>query len=248
MQIKNRINLMVTGTFLSLILFFAGCSTKLDKLERVQAQRLKILSPDLNKSVVSELGDTLVDQGYSSTRTAINVLQDSNADYVAWNIFLGKGLYAGMLKDKKYIYYFPVDAEVRLSSWSVSDGFADGHEVGIAVPADTSEVYLLPWVNLTGSPEIAKFREGSPQYELTGATETQTASFRQQIIYNGRVGNNLKFIYREFSNNQARAPFTQEVQYDLTESSTIGFKGVRIEVIEASNTQLEYKVLSHFNR
>ena len=27
-----------------------------------------------------------------------------------------------------------------------------------------------------------------------------------------------------------------------------GFEGVRIEVIEGSNTRLEYTVLSHFNR
>ena len=69
-----------------------------------------------------------------------------------------------------------------------------------------------------------------------------------QIIFNGRVGGNLKFIYREFSDNQARAPFTQEMQYDLTKSNIIGFKGARLDVAKASNTQIEYKVLSHFNR
>ena len=43
-----------------------------------------------------------------------------------------------------------------------------------------------------------------------------------------------------------RLPFTQEVQYDLSESSTIGFKGARIEIAEATNTYLSYKVIESF--
>ena len=44
----------------------------------------------------------------------------------------------------------------------------------------------------------------------------------------------------------ARSAFTQEVQYDLKESKIIGFKNVRIEVIEATNSSITYKVLKAF--
>ena len=43
-----------------------------------------------------------------------------------------------------------------------------------------------------------------------------------------------------------RPAFAQEVQYDLGEDSVIGFKGVRIEVVEATNRLLTYKVLTSF--
>jgi hypothetical protein len=43
-----------------------------------------------------------------------------------------------------------------------------------------------------------------------------------------------------------RAPFSQEIQYDLADGNIIGFKGVRIEVIEAANTQIKYRVLASF--
>ena len=66
------------------------------------------------------------------------------------------------------------------------------------------------------------------------------SAFRQQIIYNGKVDNNIKFIYREFSNDMARAPFSQQMQYDLGESKIIGFKGARIEVVKATK-QIDYK-------
>ena len=70
--------------------------------------------------------------------------------------------------------------------------------------------------------------------------------FEQELIFNGRVDNNLKFIYREFSGQMARGAFTQEVQYDLNESNIIGFKGARLEVIEATNRNITYRLIENF--
>ncbi|MDN4592141.1 hypothetical protein DBA29_27040 [Xenophilus aerolatus] len=66
------------------------------------------------------------------------------------------------------------------------------------------------------------------------------------MIYGGRVGDQIKLTYREFAGELARTAFSQDVQYDLTTDKTIGFKGVRIEVISATNTKLEYRVLKSF--
>lgn len=71
-------------------------------------------------------------------------------------------------------------------------------------------------------------------------------SYVQQIIYNGRVGNSLKFIYREFAGDYIRPAFTQEIQYDLSLSSTIGFKSLKLEVLEATNTEIRYRLLENF--
>lgn len=73
-------------------------------------------------------------------------------------------------------------------------------------------------------------------------------NIKQQLIYNGRVGDYVKFLYREISEGAyLRQPFTQEIQYDLNEGKLIGFKGTRIEVIDATNRQITYKVLKHFD-
>ena len=72
-------------------------------------------------------------------------------------------------------------------------------------------------------------------------------SFKQEFIYNGRVGDYLKFIYREFSEDLARPAFTQEAQYDLTVSREIGFKGLLIEVQNATNTTIKYRLVSSFD-
>ena len=72
-------------------------------------------------------------------------------------------------------------------------------------------------------------------------------SFVQELIYNGRAGNVVKFIYREFSDNMIRPAFTQEAQYDLASSSIVGFKDLRLEILDASNTEIRYRLLNNFH-
>ncbi len=85
-----------------------------------------------------------------------------------------------------------------------------------------------------------------PIFEYVKVMAIDKPGFTQELIYNGRIGNSIKFLYREFSNSMMRYPFSQEVQYDLSESNIIGFKGARIEIKSATNTRLIYRVISSF--
>lgn len=84
-----------------------------------------------------------------------------------------------------------------------------------------------------------------PYSLITQPKETNT-NFKQEFIYNGRVNNSLKFIYREFNGDLARPSFTQEVQYDFNQSNIIGFKNLSIEILNATNQEIEYKVITPF--
>lgn len=68
-------------------------------------------------------------------------------------------------------------------------------------------------------------------------------SFRAQIIYSGLLGNTVKAVYREFSNDYARPAFSQELQYNLDESKLISYKSIRIEILKATNSLIEYRVV-----
>lgn len=70
-------------------------------------------------------------------------------------------------------------------------------------------------------------------------------TFRQELIYLGRSGDELSFKYREYSGSLARPAFSADLKYDLSESQTIGYRGARIEVIEAGNQLIRYRVNSH---
>ena len=76
--------------------------------------------------------------------------------------------------------------------------------------------------------------------------DIKAPNFRQELIYNGKSGTEIKFLYRELSNDMMRPAFTQELQYDLSESNIVGFKEVRIEIVAATNTDIQYKLLEHF--
>jgi hypothetical protein len=46
----------------------------------------------------------------------------------------------------------------------------------------------------------------------------------------------------------ARPAFNNDVEYDLNESKQIGYKGALLDVIDANNQNITYKVLKNFNK
>ncbi|WP_417664020.1 hypothetical protein [Pseudidiomarina donghaiensis] len=73
-------------------------------------------------------------------------------------------------------------------------------------------------------------------------------TFQQVIEYNGRAGDVLKFTYREFTDNMARSSYTTDFNIDLSEGNQLGYKGAVIEIVDANNSLIKYKVLKNFNR
>jgi hypothetical protein len=66
-----------------------------------------------------------------------------------------------------------------------------------------------------------------------------------EIVYTGRLGENITFVYREFTpDNLARPAFFQNLSYNLSEAKTIRFRKLQIEVIDATNEQVSVKVIS----
>ncbi len=114
---------------------------------------------------------------------------------------------------------------------------------GYVVVKANGVLELQGYYDLTGPGRIAP---ANPQFRVGKLVDMRRPNFRQELIYGGRVGDQIKLTYREFAGELARTAFSQDVQYDLTTDKTIGFKGVRIEVISATNTKLEYRVLKSF--
>ena len=71
-------------------------------------------------------------------------------------------------------------------------------------------------------------------------------SFQQTILYSGKNGNQLKFIYSEFKDGFARDAFKIDFQVDLNEGNILAFKGALIEVKEPTNVNIVYEVIRNF--
>jgi len=70
----------------------------------------------------------------------------------------------------------------------------------------------------------------------------RSSGFSRELIYQGRDGDNLKLFYREYNDDFRRPAYDQEVQYDLSESEYIQFKGLTIYIEEANNEYLVYTI------
>ena len=71
-------------------------------------------------------------------------------------------------------------------------------------------------------------------------------TFQQSIEYAGRNGDNLKFLYSEFTDGFARQAFNREFQVDYSEGNVAAYKGAIIEIHEATNTNIVYSVIRNF--
>ena len=71
--------------------------------------------------------------------------------------------------------------------------------------------------------------------------------FQRSISYQGRDENILTFNYREQSGNTPRPAFDASFQMDLSQGNTVRYKGAKLEILKATNTEIQYKVISNFN-
>ena len=89
-------------------------------------------------------------------------------------------------------------------------------------------------------------------------TPTDTAtltrdSFKREVIYQGKVNNKIKLSFLEFyaSKNRfiIRDAYTQSIEYELDGNgeAIIGFKGLRVKVLKATNFKIMYQVINDFN-
>jgi len=69
-------------------------------------------------------------------------------------------------------------------------------------------------------------------------------SVKRELIYNGRSGNKVNIIYREYQHDFSTPAVTQEMAYDLSEGPVIKFKQMDIEVLDASSSTIKYIVMS----
>lgn len=83
-----------------------------------------------------------------------------------------------------------------------------------------------------------------------GRTEDHS-NFECRLIYNGAQGNVIRVGYREFSQTAygmvARPAFSNDVTYDLTVSKSIRYKGAKIDVLDADNEQIVFRLTEDFS-
>ncbi len=193
--------------------------------------------PRLNTEAAAQIGEALLRQGESYQRAAIHLSEE---------IKFGKdGAYALMPG-----YYFRTGES---DGWETYAS-ADGPEAG-SVKKAPDAITLQGAFHYSDDGDtigvITNFYQ-AVNTKAKGITRTTRPSWsndsiQRLLVYGGRTGTKIKVAYREVWKNITRPSRDVFVEYDLSDSKIVEIKGARIEVIEATNMNIRYRVTRAFD-
>lgn len=220
-------------TFLILTsLLFYGCATP---VFNYSPNITDISEPPIGNIQTASVGDELLKQGKFAESDAIFVEKDISIGFGVYVI--GRGYYTKVGENSDFDFYLPAEGN---DGGEIRKGALSDPWRAIQLSKAGNTICVITVFNLTSCGD-------SPAAKRTKHFVLGHDSFQQTLIYSGKVGEKINIGYREFSNNIARPAFNNNVEYDLSTSKTIGYKGAKLEIIEATNENIKYRVISNFN-
>ena len=206
-------------------LILAGCSAKINYAD---LSFRDTDYPEVGVVVKADVGDRLIEQSYEVQYSGAVVTEDGSCPGSFWGV--------GPVYKKGQPF-----RKGTLGSKTVFCGMISiKNNVGTLFPR-----------------EVCLSQDGS-EWKVDGATcaglkltekkitENNADNFQRTLLYKGKSGNQVFLDYREFKDDFARAAFTQELIFDLDQGNEIGFRGMRMRILAASNTGIEYVLEKKF--
>jgi hypothetical protein len=194
-----------------------------------------ISDPSVGSITTTRIGDIMLRQGSYREHDAI-FLRASRE--IGWAYTLHPGYYLKDGDDETAEYFSPgrSDDGGRIEKAALADPWKI-----VMLKRGASQLCVVTVFNVSVCNEVKDVEKVKKP--------SQTAdSFQQTLIYNGKVGSKINIGYREFSNNSARPAFNNNVEYDMSESKIIGYKGAELEVLEATNQAIKFRLIQNFNK
>lgn len=210
-----------------------GCTTP--QIGNYIPKTANISKPPIGSINTAYVGDSLVSQGKIIEQDLMAIQSDFDLN-MQYKVFAGK--YAQIGHDKENKFY------------SLRELKKNTEGARAKLLSDPPSVLMI---NKKGWLCVITIYNTKSCGDATGVSfktegSVNEDSFQQTLIYSGKVGNKINIGYREFSSNIARPAFNNNVEYDLSQSKEIGYKGALLEIIEATNQDIKYKVIRNFNK
>ncbi|MDA7768949.1 hypothetical protein N8936_02535 [Porticoccaceae bacterium] len=226
------------------LVFFLVTSCVSLNFETLYLQEQKIISsPELGSTSTRRLGDTLLSKAIATFGPAYQLEKGARIGKARTDEINNRMALIGIEEDFVWDDRFGGTVDGFISRRWPDEDLLCASPTPICKDINTDKFVLAYW-NPYELLYVRDIEEGKVK-EIEKVVVSPT-NFKQELIYNGRVGDGLKFIYREFAGDLARPSFTQSIQYDLSKSNLIGFKDGELEIIEATNTEISYTVRSNF--
>lgn len=192
--------------------------------------------PPLNTVTTSYVGEEMVKQGTDSSSDALHFEQATKIGDTFYYI-IPAGDYAKTGQDAVSEFYSGINSKTGLV---IPNRPMINDPVKNIQVKNNGEVCIITIFNGTKC-DIGNI------YKKVKINSSVQNSFQQTLLYNGKVGNKINIGYREYTDGLARPAFSNEVEYDLSESKTIRYKGAVLDIIDANNQSITFKLIRNFN-
>jgi hypothetical protein len=129
-----------------------------------------------------------------------------------------------------------------------SDGYSNMSKLPGVEAAETLRVMKATGkVCVMGFYGEMRFCSDEVEFEKTEKMVVDDKAFQQFLYYRGKEGGKITVNYRELSGSSAVVKVDSNLEYDLSTSDEIAYKGALIKVLSADSKKIEYKVLRNFN-
>lgn len=217
----------------ALMTVLTGCSTTQRPLE---TSRSALVDPALNIEVSANLGDTMLKGQIADRLPAITLTADytSNAFLIGDTYFPQQTLTAAFTLNDHLVYlagkvFRAGKTNKLLGSSPLGQGFC--------VKDDPLVVAL--YIN---GQECVKLKQPWPEFSRTTATSKTAFIENQELIFGGLKYGQISFIYLESQPNSDRPGFSHQVTVPYAEDNSFVYRGIKIRIINASHTTLNYIV------
>jgi hypothetical protein len=219
---------------------FSGCASG-NSFKFIQPNKIEFNQPPVGQIVSASIGEELLRQGVRYTQEIAVVEKVIKPKS---NIHIHPGSYpkAGENDDLEFFAWNPIRGGSDGGLITINDspntmirGFAISRKDQAVCTVETEYYFTSYCTN---------------EYELKRriVDVVDATAFQQTLLYNGRVGNKINIGYRETFSDRARQAFSNNVEYDLSDSKIISYRDAQIEVIEATNQKITYRVVRNFSR
>lgn len=164
---------------------------------------------------------------------------------------LTKGYYLKVAEDDAWEYYRPAPGPEGGNLVNFRGRpFQSDQPIRLDKRKNTVSVMLVMhatrfiWPRLwSGTPfwsDPVTFRRVRGQFLVPGSVE-------RELVYQGRTGSRVRFHYCEVQDNEIVPSASDYPTLDLTGSPVLEYKGARLEIIEATDQTVTYRVLKAFD-
>lgn len=229
---ESKMFRIISVTIITLITLTAliGCGQRVPR--RVEV----MYNPSLNSVAVTELGDTMIEKryGHVATRSFASLSDKSNVEKynlhdnsLYKNVNNGNNFKFSPWRKWECVLHARRDSLIDQNCDGKFDLNASGEKLAEPVPYTVEKKDVM--VNISRD------------------------SYKKEIIYQGKIDNKVNMLYREFyaldNKFMIREAYTQNIEYELDNNgkALIGFKGLRMEILESTNNSIKYRIIKGFD-